>query len=281
VTHCTLHSSVLVRCVLCVCHVPAMASDEDCEDFDGGEHDMELNPLTGGGGESRNLRRNRRYERTLQRQRLQDKLNRHQYTVFCLAGCICLLLLIIVVGILLHFMDPHYRDHRRGAGQQQQLSAALAKKLVQLEAHSHTAGPESALFQDDLCAELRDADAADAVSCSDKGGVCVSDEDDCKEGVIKGTCGRDCGCCFAGCPAKWIGDGECDFECNDEQHHFGAPLPAGLKRNEVPVLVGVHGCARARSLCVSRALFVALPPPLLCLSSPQLIRCVVFGCRWR
>ena len=39
-------------------------------------------------------------------------------------------------------------------------------------------------------------------------------------GVIKGTCGSGCGCCFAGCPPKWIGDGECDFACNTEEHHW-------------------------------------------------------------
>lgn len=52
--------------------------------------------------------------------------------------------------------------------------------------------------------------------CSLLGGICMENKNDCG-GLLKGTCGSSCGCCYpdlnSAC-ATFAGDGQCDPRCN-------------------------------------------------------------------
>ena len=157
---------------------------------------------------------------------LEEKLRKYRYAVIGLAACACCLVIIVVAGAGAA-AATHGRRHRHRA-EDARLSLAMLQlqSQMQAQASAQRGGTEivsvAAHHQDDLCPVALGFDQAKADACTREGGVCVADMADCagseSGGVIKGTCGPSCGCCFAGCPAKWIGDGECDFACNTEEN---------------------------------------------------------------
>lgn len=73
-------------------------------------------------------------------------------------------------------------------------------------------------------------------------------------GVIKGVCGPSCACCYSGCPRKWRGDGECDFECNMEQYGWDG----GDCRGSAPVFSECPDAWKGDGSC-DGAIATALP----------------------
>ena len=146
-------------------------------------------------------------------QRLKAELNRHRHMVLGLVCCVCLLL-IIIVGLVVAALVPHF-NHHHGRKDREKMKVLQEQEAARTKGQSIDREMPGVLhFQDDLC---RTVSPIEAQLCSAKGGICVSGKEDCN-GIVKGTCGRECGCCFSGCPAEWRGDGECDFECNTEQY---------------------------------------------------------------
>jgi hypothetical protein len=136
---------------------------------------------------------------------------------------------VVLVGVAMAAKEHHRSQH---SGRKISFMMAEQARVAEMQLEGLSVGT-LLRHQDDLChgteEQMRHGffDHILAQQCTNLGGVCVQNEDDCSNsefgsqgegGVIKGTCGSGCGCCFAGCPPQWVGDGECDFACNKEEH---------------------------------------------------------------
>lgn len=89
-----------------------------------------------------------------------------------------------------------------------------------------------------------------ASHCTLRGGICMENKADC-EGLLKGTCGSSCGCCYADLRRacrQFAGDGQCDPRCNTAEFGFD-----GYNRS----LMRSHG--RGKGDCSLDAQFQACP----------------------
>jgi|EP01046_Picozoa_sp_COSAG06_P027273 hypothetical protein len=158
---------------------------------------------------------------------VEQQLHKYKWAVFALAGCACCLTLVIAAGVAMAAGERHHTHHRERAA----VTLAMMEQVKNIELQEGRSSAVLFRHQDDMCSGTAHGffDNILARQCTEKGGICVQNEDDCSNstfgsagegGVIKGKCGTGCGCCFAGCPPQWIGDGECDFACNTAEHHW-------------------------------------------------------------
>ena len=164
--------------------------------------------------------------------KLEEKLYKYKWAAVAFAACACCLTVIIVAAIAAMAAKEHHRPRVSHSNRAISLMMAEQVRAAEMQQAGRSVGT-MLRHQDDLCHGTDDQmlhgfmDNLLAQQCTTKGGVCVQNEDDCSNsewgsqgegGVLKGTCGFGCGCCFAGCPPQWVGDGECDFACNTREH---------------------------------------------------------------
>jgi hypothetical protein len=70
-----------------------------------------------------------------------------------------------------------------------------------------------------------------ASHCTLHGGICMENKADCA-GLLKGTCGSSCGCCYPNllmACRRFAGDGQCDPRCNTPEFGYDGQNRSDLK----------------------------------------------------